>query len=121
MAIATVHAVVLETADPEGLARFYSDLLGWPIVDTDPEWYTVRESKDAGQRISFQLAPGHQAPAWPDPASPMQFHIDYTVDDLDAAEQAAIKLGATKLDHQPSPTNFRVFADPSGHPFCLCA
>jgi hypothetical protein len=49
----------------------------------------------------------------------MQFHLHVKVDDLDAAEQAVIAIGATKFDEQPSPQNFRVFADPAGHPFCL--
>jgi hypothetical protein len=74
-----------------------------------------------GVRISFQRAPGYQPPAWPDPASPMQFHVDWVVDDLDGAEQRALSLGARKFDHQPEPDDFRVFADPVGHPFCLCA
>jgi hypothetical protein len=42
------------------------------------------------------------------------------VDDLDEAERQAVALGATKFDHQPDPGNFRVFADPVGHVFCLC-
>jgi hypothetical protein len=50
----------------------------------------------------------------------MQFHLDFSVDDLDSAERATLALGATKFDEQPSPDNFRVFADPVGHPFCLC-
>jgi hypothetical protein len=37
---------------------------------------------------------------------------------MDAAHQRAIELGARHLDTQPT---FRVFADPAGHPFCLCA
>ena len=35
--------------------------------------------------------------------------------------EAALALGATKCSEQPSPENFRVFLDPVGHPFCLCA
>ena len=50
----------------------------------------------------------------------MQSHLDFHVGDLDAAERAALALGARKFDDQPSPENFRVFADPVGHPFCLC-
>ena len=46
-------------------------------------------------------------------------HCDVVVDDLDAAEAAVLKLGATKHEHQPG-TTFRVFLDPAGHPLCLC-
>lgn len=65
---------------------------------------------------------------WPGPTSPrehpgqdkpQQMHLDVSVDDLDIAEAAVLKLGATKHEHQPG-TSFRVFLDPAGHPFCLC-
>ena len=39
------------------------------------------------------------------------------VDDLDAAEALALELGAARLEGGGD--NFRVFADPAGHPFCL--
>jgi catechol 2,3-dioxygenase-like lactoylglutathione lyase family enzyme len=118
--IATMHAVVLECPDPAALADFYSRLLGWPVVRDDGDWATVRPSADEGMRLSFQQAPGYRAPAWPDPASSMQCHLDVTVDDLDRAEEETLKLGATKMEHQPEPDDFRVFADPVGHLFCLC-
>jgi predicted enzyme related to lactoylglutathione lyase len=119
--IATMHAVVLECPDPAALADFYSRLLGWPVVHSDPEWVTVRPSPEDGMRLSFQRAPGYRAPVWPDPASSMQFHLDVTVEDLDRAEEQAQKLGATKMAHQPEPDDFRVYADPVGHVFCLCS
>jgi hypothetical protein len=115
---ARMGAIVLEAADPQRLAEFYRDLMGGKIVDADPEWVTV-EGPDGGVQLSVQRAPEHQPPTWPDPASSMQYHIDFYVGDLDAAEEHALGLGATKFGHQPG-TSFRVFADPAGHPFCLC-
>ena len=58
----------------------------------------------------------------PDPKVPQQFHVDLTVDDVDAAEQAVRALGATKTAEQPGVPdgNWRVYLDPAGHPFCLC-
>jgi hypothetical protein len=47
-------------------------------------------------------------------------HLDLVVDDLDAGEAAVLEKGATKAEVQPG-TTFRVFLDPAGHPFCLCA
>jgi hypothetical protein len=111
---------VLECPDPRALATFYSQITGWPIVNTDVDWCSIGPNEDARPRLSFQLAPDYRPPTWPDPASSMQFHLDFMIDDLDAAEATALALGATKFDEQPNPDHFRVYADPVGHPFCLC-
>jgi catechol 2,3-dioxygenase-like lactoylglutathione lyase family enzyme len=118
--VGSLSGVALECPDPAALADFYSRVTGWPIVYDDPDWYSVGESRDADLHLSFQRAPGYQPPTWPDPASSMQLHLHFRVDDLDAAENAVLNLGATKLDHQANPTGHRVFVDPVGHPFCLC-
>ena len=49
----------------------------------------------------------------------MQAHLDFDVEDADAAEARVLAAGATKFDYQPG-DHFRVYADPAGHPFCLC-
>jgi catechol 2,3-dioxygenase-like lactoylglutathione lyase family enzyme len=118
--VGSLSGVALECPDPAKLAGFYSRITGWPIVYADPDWYSVGESRAADLHLSFQRAPGHQPPTWPDPASSMQIHLHFRVDDLDAAEHEVLGLGATRLDRQASPTQHRVFADPAGHPFCLC-
>jgi len=78
-------------------------------------WATV---KGPGGRIDFQTAPGYTPPTWPDPASPMQMHLDFDVDDLAGTEARVLAAGATKYDFQPN-DHCRVYADPAGHPFCL--
>src|ERR1700694_4445909 len=90
---ARLTGVVLECPDPRALAEFYSQLTGWPIVNTDPDWYSIGEDPHAQTRLSFQLAPGPQPPHSPDPASSMQFHLDFTVDDLDSAERPPLLWG----------------------------
>ena len=62
--------------------------------------------------------PGYTPPVWPDPASPMQMHLDFDVDDLAASEARVLAAGATKYDVQPN-EHCLVYADPAGHPFCL--
>ena len=51
--------------------------------------------EDGAQPVMFQQIAEYHAPRWPDPAYPQQFHLDVTVDDVDAAEAAVLKLGAT--------------------------
>ena len=45
-------------------------------------------------------------------------HLDIAVDDMDEAERLALSLGAVPLPGGGE--TFRVYRDPSGHPFCLC-
>ena len=121
--------VVLDCPDPAALAGFYSTILGWPLDEVSAEWVTLRPPGDAGEpgrpvgRISlaFQRVEGHRAPTWPEGPRPQQFHLDFTVSDIDAAQPAVLAAGASLHEHQPSETgSFRVYLDPAGHPFCLC-
>lgn len=117
MAIARYPSVVLDCPDAAALASFYGTLLDWKVTEADG-WFEVRA--DYGQCISFQTVEDYKAPAWPGQEVPQQMHIDVVVDDLDLAETQVLEIGAIKADHQPG-TTFRVFLDPAGHPFCLCA
>ena len=112
--IGTLSTVILDCPDPLALARFYSELTGLPITSTDADWVDVG---DGEPRLAFQLAPDHQPPQWPDPGRPQQFHLDVRVADVEVAEKAVLALGATPLPGGGE--NFRVYADPAGHPFCL--
>jgi predicted enzyme related to lactoylglutathione lyase len=41
------------------------------------------------------------------------------VDDLDAAQTDAVRLGARVATGQTNPELWRILLDPAGHPFCL--
>jgi catechol 2,3-dioxygenase-like lactoylglutathione lyase family enzyme len=117
----SLRATVLGTPDPQGLARFYQRMLGWPIRDDSPEWATLRPA-DGGTGLSFQLEPDHVPPVWPPVpgAQQMQQHLDILVDDLDGASAIAEEAGAQRIGgHEDDDEIVRVFADPAGHPFCL--
>jgi predicted enzyme related to lactoylglutathione lyase len=118
MAIARFPVVVLDSPDPHSLAEFYGALLGWKIQQADGDMCFIRA--EYGDGLGFQRVDPYTAPQWPGQVVPQQMHIDVEVDDLDEAEAEVLRLGATKHDHQPG-TTFRVFLDPAGHPFCLCA
>ena len=107
---------MLDAADMDAEAQFWSAVLGIPVVHRDDDWTTL---EGHGVRLAVQLAPDHVAPDWPDPARPQQLHLDVEVDDADEAESAVLALGARRLQDPPDAEDFRVFADPAGHPFCL--
>jgi catechol 2,3-dioxygenase-like lactoylglutathione lyase family enzyme len=110
-----LELAALDAPDVGRLARFYSELAGWEIVRTEPDWITVRTGD--GQELAFQLAPDYVAPDWPGQKQPQQFHLDLTVDGHEAAAQRAVSLGATRLADGAS---WITLADPAGHPFDLC-
>lgn len=119
--IGTLGAVVLDCPDPKALGAFYAEVLGGTLDAEDETWVDLK--REGQQLLSFQQAPGHRPPAWPDPERPQQFHLDIEVprEQWDAAEARVLALGATLLESDDGARNWRVYADPAGHPFCLCA
>lgn len=109
-----LYAVTLDAPDASGLAHFYAALLGAELGYDGPEGAEVSGN---GHRLMFQQVEGFRPPVWQDPERPQQVHLDVLVDDLDAGEQRALELGASRIPHQGE--SFRVFADPAGHTFCL--
>lgn len=118
MSVATVGAVVLDCPDPRALAGFYAAIVGG-TVEGEGRWVDLKVP--GGPALAFQEAPGHVPPRWPQTDRSQQFHLDLTVEDLDAAEKEVLALGATPLDTGDRSRGFLVYADPAGHPFCLCA
>jgi|SRR5690349_16011863 predicted enzyme related to lactoylglutathione lyase len=109
---------VLDAADVEAESAFWAGLLGG-TVSAEDGWTTI--SVGGEPRLDVQLAPDHVAPQWPD-GEPQQIHLDLYVDDIAAAHAAAMALGARVLQaaELTAPSGFQVYADPAGHPFCLC-
>jgi catechol 2,3-dioxygenase-like lactoylglutathione lyase family enzyme len=110
-----LFAVTIDAPDASALARFYAGLLGMEVTYDGPEGSLIVGD---GKSVMFQQVGEYTPPQWPDPAHPQQAHLDVLVDDLDAGEALALGLGATSLG--VTGKAFRVFADPAGHPFCLC-
>jgi catechol 2,3-dioxygenase-like lactoylglutathione lyase family enzyme len=116
--IGRLQSVVLDCPDAHALAGFYRDLLGWKVEYDEPGvWVTLSDGGPV--KLCLQQVADYQAPRWPDPAHPQQFHLDLEVEDLAAAEREAVALGAVTAEVQPG-QSFRVMFDPAGHPFCLC-
>ncbi|MEU9555373.1 VOC family protein [Streptomyces fumanus] len=118
MAVAELGVVVLDCPDPRALAGFYAEVLGGS-VEGEGDWVDLKLPD--GRALAFQAAPGFVPPRWPSPEHSQQFHLDLDVPDLDEAEKAVLALGARPLDAEDRTRGFRVYADPAGHPFCLCA
>jgi hypothetical protein len=121
--------IVLDCPDAQLLGKFYAGLLGWAVEEGGSrDWVTLQpprggvspDNLDGWPSLAFQRIDDWVAPTWPGGRHPQQFHLDFSVGDIDAAEPGVLALGATRHDQQPSiDGHFRVYLDPAGHPFCL--
>jgi catechol 2,3-dioxygenase-like lactoylglutathione lyase family enzyme len=100
--------------DPGALASFYAELLGMRIIRED--WLVIAKDENSSPRLAFDEESGYRPSRWPDPEHPQQLHPDISVSNLEAAQELALRLGATLLQDKGE---YRSYADPAGHPFCL--
>jgi hypothetical protein len=114
-----LRRIVFDCFSPRALAAFYGELLGMTTRPHDsPERVVIAKDEEDVPMLAFQQAQ-FVPPRWPDPAYPQQVHLDIYTDDGEAAQELALRLGAMPLPAQGG--SCPVFADPSAHPFCLCA
>lgn len=116
MAIARMGSISFDCEEPQPLAEFWAALIGGVIAFSSEDFVAVKTNLGW---ISAVRVPDYRPPTWPSGSVPKQLHLDLAVDNLDAAESEAIRLGAIRPEHQPDPERWRVMIDPSGHPFCL--
>jgi hypothetical protein len=117
MAIGTLWSVTLDCADPQALGQFWAQALDGTVAYDSANFVGVQTP--GGVWIGAYRIDDYRPPDWPEGTPAKQFHLDFTVEDLDAAEEAALALGAAKAAHQPEPDRWRVLLDPAGHPFCV--
>ncbi|MGI5208245.1 VOC family protein [Spirillospora sp. CA-108201] len=117
--IINLSSMVIDAAELEPEGAFWHRLFGGSITRTPSHHFVQAPGLPM---LVIQSAPGQIAPNWPDGTS-QQMHLDFTVDDLAAADRRATEAGATRLrpkdDVHPEENGSRVYASPTGHPFCL--
>lgn len=111
-----LQRVVLDVADYDRSARFWSAALGYDIVHKSDEFWVVRHPtrKDVFP-LGLQRSPDAKRDISP-------LHIELFTDDM-AREVARLEaLGATRVADWPYPEpehNWIVMRDPDGHEFCV--
>lgn len=118
----------IDAPDLEAETAFWAAVLGGAPANADSgefgQWRDV--IVDGRVVLGIQHVPDLVAPTWPDPQVPQQTHLDVYVEATEVEDASAelVRLGARELDVSQSPDavghGFRVYADPAGHPFCLC-
>ncbi len=106
--------LIVDCRDPDLLARFWTEVLGYEITDRDEEGVVIGGSPGSGPAIFFAVVPEAKA-------GKNRIHLDLNATDGDqAAEVARIKaLGATEVDVGQGEQTWVVLADPEGNEFCV--
>jgi len=111
-----ITELVLDCRDPELIARFWSEVLGYRIVDRDAD--TVEIGPPEGTPSPMTLLFSRST----DPKNDkLRLHIDVSATDRDQEAELArlLQLGAKKIDIGQGDVSWHVLADPEGHEFCL--
>lgn len=123
----------IDTTDVRGLAEFYRKLLGLryragdeppPESSADDADWLVLVDENGVRKLAFQQVERLERATWPRHDVPTQMHLDFSVssrDELERQRKRAESLGAQLLLDRTGDDNepLYVFADPSGHPFCI--
>ncbi|MFD7961705.1 VOC family protein [Streptomyces zaomyceticus] len=127
MPVLKTSVLVLDSTDPEPLARFYAALLGATVQPAGDDHDLLLVSGHTGVVLGIRRDLGQAPPSWPRPEDSQQAHLQFfvTPDALDEAEREAVSLGArpiaaerdgTRTDRR---TDVRRYTDPGGHAFVL--
>lgn len=123
----------IDTTDARALAEFYRQLLGLQYRQGDEPpaqgaadnagWLVLVDSNGV-RKLAFQQVERLERTTWPTHDVPMQMHLDFTVSSLEELQRQRVRaesLGAQLLlDRTDDPDEpLYVFADLSGHPFCI--
>ena len=115
----SLHHVVIDAHDLPGLARFWSQVLGWAILSEREREVVIGPADDAPVGICFMPSPD-------DKVVKNRVHLDLnpganaTAGERQAEIQRLIALGARPVDiGQRGDETWSVFADPEGNEFCV--
>jgi catechol 2,3-dioxygenase-like lactoylglutathione lyase family enzyme len=109
---ARLHALTIRASDPDRLARFWSDLLGWPR-----EGLELVPDAEAG--VPFRLA-FEQGDERGPLLNQIHLHLTSNAAPQDQTVRRALALGATHLDVGQLPEEDHVvLADPDGNELCV--
>lgn len=114
--IPRLRNIAVDCNDLEAMTRFWSELLGYPVLARDETEALLAPSGDERPRLFFQTVPER-------PRSKNRLHIDLDVGDgeLEPAVARAERLGARRVESFVGSDGYGwwVLADPEGNQFCI--
>jgi hypothetical protein len=112
-----LNAIVVDCADPECVAAFWAEALGWKAQRDQDGDLCLSASGDPSRgdlMLLFLRVPERKAVK-------NRVHLDVTPTGCDQEEEVErlLRLGATRVDIGQGQVSWVVLADPEGNEFCV--
>ena len=108
--------LVLDCAQPEALAEFWSGALGWVTLGEAGNYVAVADPEGVAPALLLQRVPEPKS-------GKNRMHLDIHTPDIEAEATRLEGLGATRQEPEQMSehgTNWVLMADPEGNEFCIC-
>lgn len=110
----TARMVTIDCADPDGLAKFWTEAAGYKVKwRYENEYIVLASPSDEGLHLGLQRVPEPKV-------GKNRAHVDWSTDDRLAEVKRLVALGATVVDEHSVPEfAWTVLTDPEGNEFCV--
>jgi hypothetical protein len=106
--------IVIDCADPQTLARFWAEALGYRAVGFGDPYFLLLPAERAYPPVILQRVPEPKR-------GKARIHFDLRVSDVDAEVRRLEALGAVRIDvGQGDDVAWIPMADLEGNEFCVC-
>ena len=113
-----IQCLTIDSHDPQKLASFWSEVLGWRIAYEDPDEYVIEpavgtpECDVCPDLLFIKVDEGK--------AGKNRLHLDLRPTEQQAEVERILALGATRTEiGQTGEESWAVLADPEGNEFCV--
>jgi predicted enzyme related to lactoylglutathione lyase len=114
--MAATIGLVLDCADPDRLAAFWSAALGYTILGGAGSYVMLMDQSGRQPKLLLQRVPEAKT-------SKNRMHLDIESPAVDDEVTRLEDLGARRLETEPRAehgTRWVIMADPEGNEFCVC-
>jgi Glyoxalase-like domain len=108
--------LVLDCQDPQALAGFWTEALGYVNVGAAGSYVLLLDPEGQAPKLLLQGVPEAKQVK-------NRMHLDIDVTDIEAEASRLEALGAQRVAAEPMhehDTNWILMADPEGNEFCVC-
>ena len=110
----TWFSTVVDCRDPEALAAFWCQALGYQVVLRNEREVDIAPCPTGFPGLAFLRVPDRKT-------AKNRLHVDLKPSDQQAEVRRLLALGATQIDIGQGDPEWVVMADPEGNEFCVLA